>query len=363
VTRWFLGAALCLALSWTSLARAQQGGTNLRLGTTVSLGVGGTLALDRDLATASEAKLAATPGFGLHLDRDLWPHVALGAALRAQLWKAGDYRDVRAALFDVAPRITLHLDHRDFRLFWALEPGLTLAKGLRNAARDADEPRFGFAFSTGPGVEYWLGERSALSVELDVGGHYVKNAPPAGPDAQLGITQVVFKVGGSFALHTPAQGKPRRDPEADDRRARRLFERGKEAFDHERYARALGNFADAHRLSPRPLLLYNIAAAHDALGNASDARMHYRAFLAAQPSTPMRPDIETRIHRLDDALGEDTSALSAGDAAELSHELDHLLKSEAPAPRARPVHRTWWFWTALGGVVMAGAAVGLSAAL
>jgi hypothetical protein len=41
----------------------------------------------------------------------------------------------------------------------------------------------------------------------------------------------------------------------------------------------------------------------------------------------------------------------------------NTLVATAPPPRKTPVYKKWWLWTAVGGVVVVGVAVGLGVGL
>lgn len=61
------------------------------------------------------------------------------------------------------------------------------------------------------------------------------------------------------------------EPDSNDERARMLYGNGRMLFDEQRYEDALLAWQEAYRLSDRPLLLYNIALAHEKLGNYGEA--------------------------------------------------------------------------------------------
>lgn len=62
------------------------------------------------------------------------------------------------------------------------------------------------------------------------------------------------------------------EPDQDaSERAAEYFEAGAELFFEGRYGRALIEFRRAHRLTPHPMILYNISLAHFRLGQISDA--------------------------------------------------------------------------------------------
>lgn len=69
--------------------------------------------------------------------------------------------------------------------------------------------------------------------------------------------------------------------EADDARARELFQNGAALYDEGRYEDAIAAWREAWRLSGRPLLLFNMANAAERLGRWSEAAAllnRYRAF-------------------------------------------------------------------------------------
>lgn len=99
-----------------------------------------------------------------------------------------------------------------------------------------------------------------------------------------------------------AQPEATENPTIDvelDEAARITFQRARTAFDAGDYETALSRFRQAYELSPRPQLLYNIAATLDRLRRDVEAVAALRAFLAASPTTPDRVEIEARIRVLD----------------------------------------------------------------
>lgn len=103
----------------------------------------------------------------------------------------------------------------------------------------------------------------------------------------------------SFSFLRPALAEsPAIDAELDEA-ARITFQRASAAFDEGDYETALARFRQAYELSPRPQLLYNIAATLDRLRRDDEARAALIAFLEASPDTPDRVEIEARIRVLD----------------------------------------------------------------
>jgi hypothetical protein len=362
-------AAVALGVLLCSLtARAQQGGADLRLGTGAVLDFGGSARIDAPgPGSEYDGRLGATPGLRIHGEYDLSPYLSLGAAGRASWWKADGYGE-RNLLFSVGPRVTGHFDFRDVRFYAGLGAGLALSSMQNDAAVNVESPAYGVAVTVFPGLEYWFAERVGVFAETGWAGHWFKHADPIAGDVKVALGQVVCQVGATFALSEPAQGLPRRDAASDDRRARRNFEAGKKAFDNQRYARALNSFEHAYSLSPRPLMLYNIAKTEDMLGKRVEARGHYRLFLRSVPGTPLRAEVQQRIAQIDAEVGPDASqpgapeqAAQAAFFAQQASSVDPAVGS-APAPvRSERVYKKWWFWTAVGGVLAAGITAGVLA--
>ena len=129
------------------------------------------------------------------------------------------------------------------------------------------------------------------------------------------------------------------DAADSDRRARELFEAGRDAFDAGDFETALSLFEDAYANSPRPALLYNIAASADRLRRDEMAADYYRRYLAAEPDAAERTNVEARIAAIERAQAD-----RAPSTTELSDD--------------RSIFGEWWFWAVAAVVV--GAAVAVS---
>ncbi|MEZ4472685.1 MAG: tetratricopeptide repeat protein [bacterium] len=81
----------------------------------------------------------------------------------------------------------------------------------------------------------------------------------------------------------------------DRPQAQALFQKGAEAFRAEHFEEALRYFEAARTLDPAPVLTYNIARAHEEMGQAQAAIDAYRAYLQAAPDAEDRADVERRI--------------------------------------------------------------------
>lgn len=147
------------------------------------------------------------------------------------------------------------------------------------------------------------------------------------------------EVGGEASVTPEASAERARQPDRESE-ARRHFFDGRNAWDAERYADALELWNRAYALSPRPVLLINIANAWLRLDRPMEAVNAYRRFLTVAPDdAPERAEVETWV-----------AALEGAPAA------DPLLLAAPPtAPRFDPLAGRFWTWVALGGAALSGA--------
>jgi len=123
---------------------------------------------------------------------------------------------------------------------------------------------------------------------------------------------------GSWLGAGSASAQPSDSPAADtDAEARNLFEAGAAAYDAARYRQAYRYFAEAHELSGRDALLYNMALAADRARMDAEALAAYRAFLRAEPTSDRAGQARRRIAEIErlqapqptnEPAGEDVSA-------------------------------------------------------
>lgn len=104
---------------------------------------------------------------------------------------------------------------------------------------------------------------------------------------QLGIWTLLCALG--LAPHTTARAQ-----EAD-REAQALYEAGEVAFSDGRFDDAVSRFLEAHRLSGRDGMLYNIALCYERQGDDVHAAEFYERYLAAMPDAPNHADAERRL--------------------------------------------------------------------
>jgi tetratricopeptide (TPR) repeat protein len=144
----------------------------------------------------------------------------------------------------------------------------------------------------------------------------------------------------------------------DLRKARELYQQGKEAYAAGRFAEAYAQFEEGFRLSGRPLFLLNMAQAKRRDGALSDARTLCGRLLELEPQSPYRPDVEALIAEIDNAL---TRAGQPSPAMPTAPVLVAPAPVEAPlsiAARPQPVegprlYQRWWVWAAAGAAIAA----------
>lgn len=82
-----------------------------------------------------------------------------------------------------------------------------------------------------------------------------------------------------------------------DRQALAFYEQGSTAYTEGRYEDAVRAFVQAYELSPRPLLLFNLANAYERMGAHREAIPMLEGYLPHAPADE-RPVLETRIANL-----------------------------------------------------------------
>ena len=109
------------------------------------------------------------------------------------------------------------------------------------------------------------------------------------------------------------RGGRRPPPAAGDAEA--LFREGLKAYDAKQYARAIESFEAAHKLSPLPEILFDIAMARRALGDCPRAADGFDAFIAAAPADdPLLARARARRAELDACANGDGARWRRGGA-------------------------------------------------
>ncbi len=173
---------------------------------------------------------------------------------------------------------------------------------------------------------------------------------------------------------------------ADDApQARAHFNKGSAFFDVGRFAEAASEYEQAYQLKNDPALLFNLGQAYRFDGQYAKAIVAYKSFLRRVPNASHAVEVQQHIASLQKLLDEQKRATTTPPTGTLppaqaepeaqpppstsrSHAPSPVTPSEAtvaarPSPRPTPLYKKWWLWRAVGGVVVAGVAVGLGLGL
>jgi len=210
-------------------------------------------------------------------------------------------------------------------------------------------------------------------------------------------------------------GHAARAADARTETAREHSGQGDAYYKLEKYGNAIGEYEQAYLVKADPSFLYNIAQCHRLMGHSAEAIKFYRRFLKDAPNAPNRAVAEKHIKDLEETSAHPESAvetptasrpqtLPAPPASEPAVTLTTpppasslppassgpqpisvapALALNAPPPtsspstdiapigengaapsqtEARPFYNRWWFWTAVGVVVLGGIVIAVVAA-
>jgi tetratricopeptide (TPR) repeat protein len=145
-----------------------------------------------------------------------------------------------------------------------------------------------------------------------------------------------------------ANAAPERDhSDAEEQRARALFEHGLSQFNHGRYPEAIEAFQKAYDLSQAPGLLFNLGLAYRRAGDCAHAVHFYEEYLRLEADVPNRGELEGRLTELRRCAGR---TLSPPDAQVAPPPETHaVLEAQAgQVPRA-PGRTSRWVGLSLAG--------------
>jgi len=146
--------------------------------------------------------------------------------------------------------------------------------------------------------------------------------------------------------------------QAQGEAAAKAYEEGKRALDLREFATAVARLKEAYRVQPRPGYLFHLAAAYQGLGQVAEALQFYQSYLSANPDAPQAEAVRAAMAECRRRLEEERRRAEA----------DRIRRGlpptpTDPGPRRTPVHRRWWLWTTVVGVVAAAVGVGLGLGL
>jgi tetratricopeptide (TPR) repeat protein len=174
------------------------------------------------------------------------------------------------------------------------------------------------------------------------------------------------------------------DPNAE--KARAHFQQGDTYFKLDKYPAALQEFEQAYLAKQDASFLYNIAQCHRLMGNRVEAIRFYKRYINDAPTAANRPVAEKHIRDLESALGagevtgahvahapaapgaEPAGSATAMPPPAVAAPPPRTVALEAPPPPPdaalgssprvaspaddEPIYTKWWFWTAVGSVVV-----------
>lgn len=141
-----------------------------------------------------------------------------------------------------------------------------------------------------------------------------------------GVSFLVFVCAVPLCSSTPLHAQQASGTTADassaglsgDEEARMRFELGRRYYDTGRFAEAAREFAEAHRLSGRAELLYNLFLAYRDAGDDANAAATLRAYLPSLEQGERRLQLEARLRVLEQRIASGTGGadtIGTGEAA------------------------------------------------
>jgi len=160
-----------------------------------------------------------------------------------------------------------------------------------------------------------------------------------------------------LAYAAPVSAQPASPTQADEEAAKAHFLAGSSYYEQANYSDAVKEFTEAHRLSKRPDLLYNVSVCYERLGRWDDAIAALQQYLTEKPDAPDRAVIESRIKNYEQRRDQERAR-----AAALAPPVI------APAPVVTPAaprrHVASWIVGGIGaGLLVAALGTGVTAQL
>lgn len=173
---------------------------------------------------------------------------------------------------------------------------------------------------------------------------------------------------------------------ATSEEAQRAYQRGLKHYNLSQWQPALEAFQAAYFARPDPALLFNIGQCQRQLADYRNAANSFRAFLREQPNigATQRAQVEALLIQMEQALQEARANQPPQGVVSPAPEPSATATTAAPAPATttttpaaeqtpttsdapvvgkRPLYKKWWLWTAVGGVLVVGVAVGVGVGL
>jgi tetratricopeptide (TPR) repeat protein len=174
----------------------------------------------------------------------------------------------------------------------------------------------------------------------------------------------------------------------DKATARQAYIQGSKYYDLNQYAEALEAFKRAYWNYEDPVIIYNIAQCHRALGHKKEAVDFYRSYLRKSSDARNRQEVEKIIAELNSAIDKEHAVSTASPQGTMASEVKPTAplpqksaepppaasspEATEPAPRAAPVadapkaktdqppkKRAWIWGVVAGTALVVGVAVGV----
>ena len=165
--------------------------------------------------------------------------------------------------------------------------------------------------------------------------------------------------GGAPAPGAPAEAPaPPPSPQEAEMQAHRAV--GHRLYRLGRYEEAVAAFRRAYEVKADARLLFDIAECYREMGAVDQALFYYDRYLAGWPDAFDRAEVDEKVAELEAMRG--GTAPRTAVAARRRHPL-MIVESPPSKPRQAPrLWQRWWFWTAVGVVVLGGVGVGVASA-
>jgi len=149
----------------------------------------------------------------------------------------------------------------------------------------------------------------------------------------------------------PAPGTPEAEMQEHRAAGHRLYRLG-------RYEEAVAAFRRAYEVKADARLLFDIAESYREMGAVDQALFYYDRYLAGWPDAFDRADVDAKVAELEARRGGTTPRTAV--SPRRRHPL-MIVEPPQNKPRA-PSHvwQRWWFWTAVGVVVLGGVGVAVA---
>ena len=135
-------------------------------------------------------------------------------------------------------------------------------------------------------------------------------------------------------------------------RAQLLDAEAQKLVKEQRFGQAIASWDAAYKLHPAAVYLYQRAEAEKLAGLSREALSTYARFLAAEPDSPLRAEVQRSCEKLRAQLLE-ADAKHFFPLQQLAISQERLQKTVAPR-QPKPLYRRWWLWTSIAATLTVG---------